>query len=289
MYARFRVTETGKQRIRPVRWPDDILIMVTEMCACADGIRLFVPALYIEIYNTLSPRLFEIRDGLNEIVSLDVGDFEMPSPSPELLTWVDVNILKDHKQINKALDRTIKGVHAVVDSMLDLPDGSPKYEAAKTLQSVWFYKGTRFLNYTGARQWVVTDRLFCHNTEKFAEAVSVLGIQENLTKIQLLNTFYGKVLNITTAKLNDPKKENLKEAQKDLIDSFHRLMEEYFSFANLVWPGSTIEDEARRMDLIGPYMNYIIKDSKKTSRKVKKALKKKKEDKDNSSDIPPSS
>ena len=160
---------------------------------------------------------------------------------------------------------------------------SPEEDAAELLLNRCFKNGTKFLNIPGPQQWLATHKRFSDLKEDEIEAIRILGLENEVRMFVVLNDYYGKLLKITETNLDAPGKLDLAEQQKEAIKKFRELTTKLVAFANLAWPGSTKIDEDRRMLLLEPYINQLLRYSQKHSAKIKQAIKKRKEQEDNNS------
>ena len=284
---RLKFTKYGRIVPRSARWVSNAAVIATTMCTHSGEIRSNIPELFQLVYDVLIPRLFDSRDRLQKLAPDVEETIEMPTVPESLLTKVPARTFEDDNLVNKRIDRDVRKVKKIVRSMLGLPQSTPQYQAAARLNAYFFADNDKYLYFSGGRQWVVVNTLFCENTDQFMEDAIFLGLKPLIDIIQPMNDYYGEMLNITALKISDLEKVDLKESEKEALDDFHKLMGEFISFTNLVWPDDTKEDNTRRMDLIGPYVTFLQDDSKRISAKVKKALKNKKDKADDNSDHTP--
>ena len=279
MAPNFKLLRTAELDPRNIKWPGDMHATATEIAVRKEHVEQFVPEPILPLYNTYGPRLIVVRDKLALILPKGDEKIELPPISEQLMDWYPISILGSIKLTNKTIDKNVRIVNSTIENKLKLPQISPKYKAAKKAQALWFAKKTKFLNYSHRRQWSGVDKRFCQNIEEFAEIAALLDIEDEILMIQLLNEHHGNLLNITALKAQENEAKLTKKQEKETINEFHQLMGELCCFANVAWPGSTEEAAKKRMELVGPYTDRVFKDSEEISKKIKKAMKKKKDDK----------
>ena len=283
MSIKCKLDDTCKLELRKIPNINKNTVTAIEMNSRVDKIQEHLPEILKPSFGIISEELEDCATKLNEVAPPDMEEKAIkPTPITEEMKAKFQKVdLEDHRQVNWTLDDYIRDTRQMLLFKEKMHSETPKGTAATLLLERWYQKGNKkgikFLTKSGPIQWLGSKKRFSELKEDEIEAIRILGMEEEIEKIAILNDHYGKLLNIIEAQVNAPGELALAKQQKQEIKRFHKVLTKLVAFANLAWPDSTKVDEDRRMIILGPYIERLLQNSKERSEKIKKTKKKKRE------------
>lgn len=258
---RLVMDEKGRVRPRHLR-PGAAVLAGKSIQSRVPDARENVPADLVARFDTLVAKLgpaVTAVQGLIDPRGKDTKPATPPEPSPELLDLATREVLTDRRSLNNAIDRLVASFESSVEGATARSASDPKGQAARLLARSFFEDGKRFLAFGHEDQWLAVNQRFNEISTKEHQAAKLLGIDDVADDVALLNAYFGRLLGITETDFAPDVDAATKKQQQQALSTLLELLSQLLHFANLAWPGPEADDVNHRDELIGPYVEQVVK------------------------------
>jgi hypothetical protein len=204
-------------------------------------------------------------------------DSPAPQPPAEVLALVSAEAAASPKAINNDIDKRVASLMRATEAHINRGSAHPKGVAAALLQEVCFRDGLSFLKLSGPLQWLAVQERLESAPPEVVAAAQTLGMDDVLAEVQVMNAWFGRLLNITAAPDDDEDPSDPTSTRRAAaLNQLHATFADLLALSHVAWPGDQEAPSKARLALLSPYLSAVQTVSEDISQRMRDASERKK-------------
>ena len=264
---------TGLYIPRKFRRPEDAVLVLTGTKTQMETVEPYVSENLRPNFGVLCNQVDVQLETVTQVsrFKVETSEVEVLLPIPEKLKrFCEDHNMHSINEVNWVIDGQVSDLSKLLKVLINLEP--TKAESVEVLQKYWFKEdGPKILSFSNPEQWLAINELYTNLPENVEAAVDQAGVRVPFETIQLLNSHHGNLQGITETTEPAEKKPTIKEQRAEAMDSFHKLLGNVITFANVAWPDD--ETSNYRKALLAPYLERVQRKNKLATNKKKRKAK----------------